>query len=90
MAGDRPWRGIRVEVTAIATLGVLVVLAAVGVVLVQRQRDGLVEQLDDGLEIEADQIAAALAAGADRPVASDDRLLVVERTDGDVVFWVEG
>ncbi len=90
MAGERPWRGIRVKVTAIATVGVLAVLVVIGVVLVDRQRSGLAEQLEDGLSKEAGQIAAALAAGADRPVAADDRLLVVERPGGDLEVWVEG
>ncbi|MET0324172.1 MAG: ATP-binding protein [Ilumatobacteraceae bacterium] len=84
-------RGIRVEVTAAATVGVFVVLVLVAVVLLARQRDGLVGQLDDTLGVDADRIAAELATDAtSEPIAGDDRLIVVERPDGAVDVSIDG
>lgn len=92
MTADRArWRGIRVEVTAVATFGVLVVLVLVGAILLARQRDGLVDQLDDGLGADADRVAAGLARGDDvELLAGEDRLLVVQRPDGSVDASIEG
>lgn len=82
----RWWATVRVRVTAVASLGVLGVLVAVGALLLVEQRRGLVAQLDDTLGVEAARLAGDLASGAGAPPASgDDRFVVVAPPDGERV-----
>jgi signal transduction histidine kinase len=78
--------GVRLRVTVLATIAVVAVLVAAGVVLVVRQRSDLVEQLDDSLATESEQLAGALAAGDTiAPSADDDRRKTVVGSDGQVL-----
>ncbi len=71
-------RGIRVRITALATLAVAAVLSLMGVVLVATVRTTLVDGLDDQLRNRAETIETVWAGG-DRPVAAEG--------DPDESFW---
>ena len=58
---------IRVRVTALATVAVAIVLVVASVLLVARQRAGLVDQLDETLSTEAERIADVLESGGALP-----------------------
>jgi signal transduction histidine kinase len=83
----RRWRNgsVRLRITVTATVIVLVVLTVSAALLVVSQRRALTEQLDDALEIEAERIAATVAADGVPPVGDDDDRLVVVVADGRVV-----
>ena len=54
VAEHRRWLGsVRARITLVASGVVLLVLVLAGVLLVVTQRDALVEQLDDRLELDA-------------------------------------
>jgi signal transduction histidine kinase len=74
---------VRFRVTALAAVAFAVVLALTGVLLVARQRSGLTEQLDEGLEIQAQRLTAAVEAGdldPGQPFGDDD--IVGQVVDG--------
>jgi signal transduction histidine kinase len=81
-----PFGSVRARITAVATAVVAVVLVVVSGLLVVTQRAGLVEQLDEALELEAEQLAAATGVGGSVPTLDDDddRLVAVIRR-GDIV-----
>jgi DNA-binding winged helix-turn-helix (wHTH) protein len=72
----RWFRSVRVRVTAMATIAVALVLVTASVLLVSRQRAGLVEQLDESLSVEGERIADAVESGT-VPSLDDDRIVVV-------------
>jgi signal transduction histidine kinase len=80
----RWFRSVRLRVTAIATVAVAVVLVAASMLLVSRQRAGLIEQLDDSLSTEAERIADAAESGA-VPTLDDDSIVVVVDPAGSLV-----
>src|SRR3990170_1540545 len=73
--------------TAVAPGGVALVLGVASILLVQRQRADLIDQLDDSLQVEADRISDAAENDGALPEIDDDdeRLVVVVGADGDVV-----
>jgi len=86
--GESRWRwfrSVRVRVTALATIAVAVVLVAASVLLLARQRAGLVDQLDESLSAEAERIADVAESGAVPSLDDDDRLVVVVGPAGDVI-----
>jgi signal transduction histidine kinase len=78
---------VRVRVTLLATLVVAGVLVVASVVLVDRQRDGLLDQLDDTLSAEAERVRAAVEATGAVPTLDedDDRIVAVVAADGTVL-----
>jgi signal transduction histidine kinase len=76
-----------VRVTAVAAVAVALVLGVASVLLVQRQRADLIDQLDDGLLVEADRISDAAERGVLPEIDDDDRLVVVVGAEGEVVAW---
>ena len=83
----RRWFGtIRVRVTALATVAVAIVLVVASVLLVARQRAGLVDQLDETLSSEAERLADVLeSGGALSTLDDDDRIVVLVGGDGEVI-----
>lgn len=59
----RPATGVRVRVTALATVLVAFVLASAALVLVSMQRVRLVDNLDNTLRLRSDDVAAAVGLG---------------------------
>lgn len=86
----RWFRSVRVRVTALATIAVAVVLVAASMLLISRQRAGLVDQLDESLSAEAERIAGAAESGAVPSLDDDDRIVVVVSRAGDVVVSSSG
>lgn len=82
-------RGIRVRITALATLVVVVVLAVAAVALLTSQRRLLVDDLDDALRAGSKEVVAAVRNGnLDRPLTvpgDDDSIGQVVDTDGRVL-----
>jgi signal transduction histidine kinase len=77
---------IRVRVTALATVAVALVLVVASVLLVARQRTGLLDQLDETLSTEAENLADVLENGGVVPALDDDdRIVVVTGADGEVI-----
>jgi signal transduction histidine kinase len=76
-----------VRVTAVAAVAVAVVLGVASVLLVQRQRADLTDQLDESLQVEADRISDQAEQGAFPEIDDDDRLVALLGADGDVVAW---
>jgi signal transduction histidine kinase len=68
---------VRVRIALAATLVATLVLALASVLLVVRQRSGLMAQLDDALERDAERVVKALAAGDDPSTEGDDDEVVV-------------
>ena len=88
VAEHRRWLGsVRARITLLASGVVLLVLVLAGVLLVVTQRDALVEQLDDRLELDAARIARSVDAS--EPVSAgdddDDDQVVVVLVDGEPV-----
>lgn len=83
---------VRARITLLTALLVLLVLIVASVLLVTIQRSALVEQLDEGLEIDAIRIAADVGPGGQRPDfgGDDDRLVVVVDGSGGVVASTDG
>ena len=81
---------IRARVTAVAVLAVVVVSVVAGVVLVVSQRGVLVDQLDDGLEVDADRLAASVDDGLVPDLGDDDDRLVAIIVDGNVIASTDG
>lgn len=73
------------RITVAAAGIVLAVLVVVAVLLVVTQRAALLDQLDESLEVDAERIAAGVAAGSEPPVLTDDDRLVAVVADGAVV-----
>ncbi|HWM22633.1 MAG TPA: HAMP domain-containing sensor histidine kinase [Ilumatobacteraceae bacterium] len=85
-SGRRRFGTIRVRVTALATVAVGVVLVVASVLLVARQRAGLVDQLDETLSTEAESLADVLESGGRVPTLDDDdRIVIVTGANGEVV-----
>ena len=79
----RWWSTVRVRITALATLAVAAVLVAASVLLLARQRAGLVEALDESAAADAAQVAAAVEEGGPIPsFDADERVVVVIGPDG--------
>ena len=79
----RRFRSVRTRVTAVAAVAVALVLGVASVLLVQRQRADLIDQLDEGLLVEADRISdAAEMAALPEIDDDDDRLVVVLGAEG--------
>lgn len=80
---------VRARVTALATVLALVVLVAAGVGVSARHEDLLVENLEEALEVGADDLAATIASGrSPAPVAGfgdDDAAFQVLDPDGVVL-----
>ena len=78
---------VRVRVTVIATAAVAVVLVVASVLLVARQRSGLVDQLDESLSVQAEQVASEVEDDESPTLADvdDDRVVVVVDSAGEVV-----
>jgi len=72
-------------VTAVASA-----LVAASMLLISRQRAGLVDQLDESLSAEAERIADAAESGAVPSLDDDDRIVVVVSRAGDVVVSSSG
>ena len=82
----RWWSTVRVRITALATLAVAAVLVAASLLLLARQRAGLVEALDESAAADAARVAAAVEAGGSIPTFdADERVVVVIGPDGRVV-----
>jgi len=83
----RRFRSVRVRVTAVAAVAVALVLGVASVLLVQRQRADLIDQLDESLLVEADRISDAAEAGALPEIDDDDRLVILLGGDGAVAAY---
>jgi signal transduction histidine kinase len=83
----RRW-SIRSRITAVATVVVALVLVAASFALVAVQHRELRAALDNTLEQRADDLAARLSAGGDRPIGAStdsDRVVQVVTPSGEVV-----
>jgi signal transduction histidine kinase len=69
----------------IATVVLVVVLTAVAALLVVTQRNGMTDQLDDTLEVDAERIAVLARSASEVPGLDDDDRLVVVVVGGEVV-----
>lgn len=82
--------GIRARVTLAATAIVALVLVAVSVLLVARQRSALNEHLEDSLSTEAERVAAEAEAGQPITPPGDDDLVVLVLDSGGAVVAEAG
>ncbi len=78
-------RTLRFRVTALATLAVLAVLAAVSTGVVLAQRATLTDGLDEALAVQADTLLAQLESGTTAETSDDDFSFQLVERDGTLV-----